>query len=49
MKDKFKCPLCGRDKFDRDYQPHNCNNNFRKRLPKFTKVLQIKEGEIKCK
>jgi len=39
---KYKCTLCGRDKFDRDYQPHICNGQFRKKLPKFTKVLTMR-------
>lgn len=29
----FKCTLCGRNKFDRKNQPHNCNDGFRKHFP----------------
>lgn len=37
-KQKYRCKLCRRDKFDRDYVPHTCNRQFRKKLPKFEKV-----------
>ena len=35
----YRCPLCGRDKFDRPYQPHNCVGGFRKKLPPFEAVM----------
>jgi len=42
---RYRCKLCGRCKFDRDYQPHNCNHNFRKRLSKFEEVIDECEHE----
>jgi hypothetical protein len=29
---RWTCLLCGRDKFDRPGQPHNCTGGFRKRF-----------------
>ena len=28
---KYQCLNCGRDKFDRPFQPHKCSGNYRKR------------------
>jgi hypothetical protein len=39
---KFKCKLCGRSKFDKPYEPHNCISGFRKKLPTFEQI----ESEI---
>lgn len=27
----WTCPICGRDRFDKKYQPHRCIGGFRKR------------------
>lgn len=36
---KYKCLLCGRDKFTRK-SPHKCNGGFRKRKIKWEEVIQ---------
>lgn len=42
---RYKCSLCGRDKFSRPYQPHKCRGNFRKsKFGKFKKIVKY-EGE----
>ena len=41
MTRRWRCPRCGRDKFDRPYQPHWCNSNFRKKLPRFVEAIDI--------
>ena len=43
FKDRYQCPICKRNKFDRDRQPHNCKGGFRKKLPLFKKVMQDAE------
>ena len=35
---KYKCSRCGRDKFDRVNQPHNCKGGFRKRKQIFIEL-----------
>jgi hypothetical protein len=42
---RFECPLCGRNKFDRDKQPHICNNNYRKKLPPFILIEEKRYEE----
>ena len=29
---RWRCRVCGRDKFDRNYQRHNCINGYTKRF-----------------
>jgi len=36
---KYRCSLCGRDKFSKSYVPHKClHGNYRKKLPPFEEV-----------
>lgn len=44
MTNNWTCPLCGRNKFTRKYQPHNCNHGFRKRgFEKMNKFVLLRE------
>jgi hypothetical protein len=44
---KYKCLLCGRDKFRRIGQPHKCNGQFRKSFKKIAEKLNINNVWIK--
>ena len=41
MSEKWTCILCGKSKFSRPYQPHNCAGGFRKRFGKPARKLGI--------
>lgn len=44
MTNSWTCPLCGRNKFTRKYQPHNCNHGFRKKG--FSKITKFELREF---
>jgi len=38
-KKRYRCKRCLRDKFDRPYQPHICNRQFRKHHFQFEEII----------
>lgn len=42
---RFICPDCGRNKFDRPHQPHNCTGGFRKKWSKIWKAYKESPDE----
>jgi DNA-directed RNA polymerase subunit RPC12/RpoP len=43
MKQRYKCLICGRDKFQRRNEPHWCNGNYRKHRQRFQAIPYIPE------
>jgi len=45
--ERYRCMLCGRDRFTSPGQPHVCNGNFRKRFRRVAKLRGIENAFVR--